>query len=223
MVRVSDGVVDTDVTITITVTEVNDAPVLAGVPSSATINEGEAYTFTAAATDADDPAQTLTFSLVDAPAGASIDASTGVFTWTPSEAQGGSDYRFMVRVSDGVVDPDLYTTIFRSEVNDAPVLAGVPSSVSINEGEAYTFTAAATDADDPAQTLTFSLVGAPEGASIDANGVFTWTPSEAQGGSDYSFMVRVSDGVVDTDVTITITVTEVNDTAGPSGRPVSGI
>ena len=40
-----------------------------------------------------------------------------------------------------------------------------------------TFTATATDADLPANTLTFSLSGEPVGASIDPNtGVFTWTP-----------------------------------------------
>jgi hypothetical protein len=57
-----------------------------------------------------------------------------------------------------------------------------------------TFTATATDADDPANTLTFSLEGTvPSGAGITAGGVFTWTPTEAQGPSDYSITVRVTD------------------------------
>ncbi|MCC7018063.1 MAG: putative Ig domain-containing protein, partial [Rhodospirillales bacterium] len=34
------------------------------------------------------PANDLTFSLIGAPLGASIDPDTGVFTWTPTEAQG---------------------------------------------------------------------------------------------------------------------------------------
>jgi hypothetical protein len=34
------------------------------------------------------PAQTLTFSLVGAPTGATIDGTTGAFSWTPTEAQG---------------------------------------------------------------------------------------------------------------------------------------
>ena len=38
-----------------------------------------------------------------------------------------------------------------------------------------------TDPDDPANLLTFSLLGAPVGASITAGGVFSWTPTEAQG------------------------------------------
>ena len=63
----------------------------------------------------------------------------------------------------------------------------------MNEGTLLTFTATATDADLPAQTLAFSLVGAPAGASITSGGVFTWTPTEAQGGSDYTFTVQVCD------------------------------
>jgi putative Ig domain-containing protein/flagellar hook capping protein FlgD len=109
-VRVSDGTANTDAAITIDVTEVNAAPVLSGVPATATIPELAAYTFTASATDADVPPQTLTFSLVGAPAGATINASTGVFTWTPAAGQAGV-YPFSVRVSDGVTNTDAAITI----------------------------------------------------------------------------------------------------------------
>jgi len=75
---------------------------------------------------------------------------------------------------------------------------------------AYSFTASATDGDVPTQTLTFSLVGGPAGASIDGStGVFSWTPSEAQGPGTFPFSVRVSDGVANTDAAITITVQDV--------------
>jgi hypothetical protein len=44
-------------------------------------------TLTASATDTDQPPQTLTFSLgAGAPAGAAVNPSTGLFTWTPSSA-----------------------------------------------------------------------------------------------------------------------------------------
>ena len=54
------------------------------------MTKADPLTFTATATDADLPANTLTFSLdAGAPAGGmTIDASTGVFTWTPTEAPG---------------------------------------------------------------------------------------------------------------------------------------
>ena len=45
---------------------------------------------------------------------------------------------------------------------------------TVGEGSLLTFTATATDADLPPQTLTFSLeAGEPSGASITTNGVFT--------------------------------------------------
>jgi hypothetical protein len=221
-VQVSDGVATTAAAITLTVTEVNAAPVLAGVPASATIPELAAYTFTATATDSDVPAQTLTFSLVNAPDGASINATTGAFTWTPTEAQGPGSFAFSVRVNDGTANTDAAITIAVSEGNSAPVLAGVPASATIPELVAYTFTATATDADLPAQTLTFSLVGAPTGAGIDATtGAFSWTPTEAQGPGSYSFTVQVSDGSLTSSSPIALTVSEVNATPVVSGVPAS--
>ena len=110
--------------------EANVAPVLSGVPATATIPELAAYTFTATATDSDLPAQTLTFSLVGAPDGATIDGTTGAFSWTPAEAEGPGSYPFTVRVTDGVVNADAAITLTVTEVNAAPVLSGVPASAS---------------------------------------------------------------------------------------------
>ena len=88
--------------------------------------------------------------------------------------------------------------------NVAPVLSNVPVDVTIPEEAAYSFTAMATDHDLPANTLTFSLVGAPAGASINgSSGLFTWTPTEAQGPGDYTFNVVVSDGSLTDTNTIT--------------------
>ena len=83
-------------TFSITVNEINQAPLLTGVPSSATFDELTAYTFDANGTDADQPAQALTFSLVGAAAGASINPGTGVFSWTPAEGQGPGSYPFQI-------------------------------------------------------------------------------------------------------------------------------
>ena len=221
-VRVGDGVTNTDQLVTLHVTEVNVSPVLTGVPLSATISELSAYTFDADATDGDVPVQTLTFSLADGPSGAAINASTGVFGWTPTEAQGPGDYTFTVRVTDGVANSDQAVTLHVSEVNVSPSLTGVPTAATIAEAQACSFTAAATDADVPVQTLTFSLVGGPSGAAINVStGVFGWTPTEAQGPGDYTFTVRVSDGVANTDQLMTLHVGEVNVSPVLTGVPLS--
>ncbi len=60
-----------------------------------------------------------------------------------------------------------------------------------------TFPVSATDTDQPPQTLTFSLgSGAPSGASITTNGVFSWTPTPAQAPSTNTISVIVRDSGV---------------------------
>ena len=184
-------------TITITVNEVNVAPVLAAI-GNRTVNEGSLLTFTASATDADSPAQTRTYSLdAGAPAGATINATTGVFSWTPTEAQGPGSFSVTVRVTDNgspALSDSETITITVNEVNVAPVLAAIGNR-SVVQGSLLTFTASATDADSPAQTRTYSLdAGAPAGATINATtGVFSWTPSVSQALGNYSVTVRVTD------------------------------
>jgi len=183
-------------TVNVTVDAVNDAPTLADVPSSATINELSAYSFTASASDVDVPSQTLTFSLIGAPAGAAINPSTGEFSWTPSEAQGGtgSPYSFKVRVSDSVANTDAVVSLTVSEVNQAPTLDAIGGK-TVLLGNTLTFNATGHDADLPSQNLTYSLTGTvPAGATIGSTpGSFSWTPSAAQVGQVYTFGVRVTD------------------------------
>jgi hypothetical protein len=51
----------------------------------------------------------------------------------------------------------------------------------------------ATDSDIPANRLTYVLVAAPTNALIDPNGVITWMPVSAQGGTTNLFTTRVTD------------------------------
>jgi uncharacterized protein (UPF0179 family) len=198
--------------IQVTVTEVNVAPILAAIGNK-TVAEGSLLSFTATATDADLPANTLTFSLgAGAPAGAAITAG-GAFTWTPTEAQGPGSYPITVIVTDNgtpALNDTEAITVTVTEVNAPPVLAAIGNK-TVAEGSLLSFTATATDSDVPANTLTFSLgAGAPAGAAITAGGAFTWTPTEAQGPGTYPITVNVSDGTATVSELIQVTVTEVN-------------
>src|SRR5204863_433558 len=174
---------------------VNTEPVLT-VPLDQTIAELGTLTVTNTASDADLPANTLTFSLVSAPAGVTLDPSSGVLTWTPTEAQGPSTNLITVRVSDNGAPQSSDTrsfTVVVTEANSAPVLT-VPSDQTISELGTLTVTNTASDADLPANTLTFSLVSAPAGVNLNpSSGVLTWTPTEAQGPSTNLITVRVTD------------------------------
>ena len=215
----SDGELSDCETITVTVSEVNVAPVL-GEIGDKTGNELVELTFTAKATDINLPAQTLTFSLVGAPTGASIDPGTGEFSWTPSEEQGPGDYTFTVKVCDDGT-PSLCDeeeiTVTVNEVNEAPVAVNdtyatvknqvitiLPPGVMTND----------TDADLPPNTLTTELVTdipAGEGTLVFAtSGAFSYTPPTDFLGTT-SFTYKVFDGSVYSNIaTVSITVTEGN-------------
>jgi hypothetical protein len=95
-------------------------------------------------------------------------------------------------------------TIDNAAVNQAPVLAPIGNKTVV-QGFQLAFKANATDPNG--DTLTFSLVSPPAGASITASGNFTWTPNVAPG--NYPVTVRVRDNRIPalTDQeTITVTV-----------------
>jgi FG-GAP-like repeat/Putative Ig domain len=169
------------------------SPVLAPIGNK-TVDELTTLTFTATATDPD-AGQTLTFSLASgAPAGATINASTGVFSWTPTEAQGPVAYPITVRVTDSGSPPlsdSEPITVHVREVNVAPILMPIGDK-SATIGSPITFTAIATDSDVPPNFFTFSLdAGAPSGATINAStGAFSWTPSTS---GSFPVTVRVTD------------------------------
>ncbi|HXT41180.1 MAG TPA: lamin tail domain-containing protein [Candidatus Angelobacter sp.] len=194
----------------------NQPPALSSIGAKS-INEGSQLVFTAVAADPD-AGQTLMYSLdPGAPQGASINPSSGVFIWTPSEAQGPGSYPITVRVTDNGSPAlsDFETiAITVNEVNTSPSLAFV-NNQSVNEGSLLTFVASASDPDVPANALTFSLdPGAPAGASINpTNGTFSWTPTEAQGPGTNSITVRVTDNgspALSDAQTFAVVVNEVN-------------
>jgi hypothetical protein len=138
------------------------------------INEGSLLTFTVTASDPDIPIQTLTFSLGDeAPLGASIDPTAGVFTWTPSEPQGPSTNQITIRVSDGLISTSETMKIVVDELNTAPVLSAIGNH-TVSEGSLLSFIIKASDPDLPTQLLGYDLMSAPVGAAIEkTSGLFT--------------------------------------------------
>src|SRR5205085_484060 len=75
-------------TFNVLVTEVNIAPTLP-VQTNRTVSELILLVITNKASDSDIPANALSYSLVNPPAGATIDTN-GAISWTPTEAQGPS-------------------------------------------------------------------------------------------------------------------------------------
>ena len=117
--------------------QVNFNRLLLNTIPNMSVNEGSTLTFTATANDSD-PNATLAFSLDSAPTGATIDAHTGVFSWTPTD--GPQSAQVTVRVSDNsspvLSDTQTFTITVNNVpptatfVNSGPVVFGSPASVS---------------------------------------------------------------------------------------------
>src|SRR5437773_1845712 len=152
------------------------------------------------ASDADLSANAMTFGLVSAPNGVNLDPSTGVLTWTPTEAQGPSTNLITVKVTDNGVPESSDTnsfTVVVTEANSAPVLSALRDRTAAARSP-LTVTNSTTDGDVPGNILTYSLEpGAPAGAFIDPeNGLFTWTPAANQVAGTNAVTVRVTDNGV---------------------------
>ncbi|MFN7140438.1 MAG: putative Ig domain-containing protein, partial [Limisphaerales bacterium] len=192
---VSDGVLSATNQFLLTVTPVNDPPILAPI-SNRTIDELSLLLITNLATDVDTPAHLLTFSLsTNAPAGAKISTS-GVFSWVPAEEQGPGTYHITVVVSDNE-NPSLSDArefqVVVNEVNAAPSLAPIANR-TVHAGTTVIVMNKASDPDFPANLLNFSLLTQLPGATVDPlTGLFAWTPTEGDVGSSNTIGIQVQD------------------------------
>lgn len=192
-----------------TVTLTNKKPAFATSTDTKTVNENAALAFTVVATDGDGDA--LTYSATGLPTGATFNAATGAFAWTPSYTQAGV-YTVVFKANDGTVDSDpLTVTITVNDVNRTPTISLNPAGpFTVAEGQLLTFDVVASDPDTD-NTLTLSASGVPSGATFVAStGKFSWTPLFNQAGS-YTVLFTVKDNknAVAT-VPATITVTNTN-------------
>jgi YD repeat-containing protein len=185
----SDGNLTASTTISITVTPVNQPPIMVPLaPQSA--REGTALQFTLAANDLN--GEMLTYAAVSGmPSGAQFNPATGKFLWIPTFDQAG-DYTVGFGVTDlaGLGD-SIVVQIYVDNVDRAPTLA-VSNHATIL-GQTLAFALVASDPDQ-GTTLSYSAAGMPEGAALNSStGQFMWTPGPTQAG-DYAVSFAVSDG-----------------------------
>ena len=203
--RVSDGTAESGaVTVTLTVTPVNDAPVANS--QSVTTNEDADGPIILTGSDLDGDA--LTFSVVDGPAHGTLTGTPPNLTYTPALNYNGSD-SFTFRASDAGANSNLATvSITVTVVNDAPVAAN--QSVTTNEDVALAITLGGSDVEGGA--LTFTITSGPSHGTLSGTAPnVTYTPAANYNGPD-SFTFTANDGTADSaPATVSITVTAVND------------
>ena len=109
-----------------------NTPPRLGAVAPQTINAGMTLVITNVVTDTNLPAPALTFSLLNAPTNALLNASNGIFAWRPAVSQANSTNAVSVAVTANGQYPLSATNLFSVTVN--PITAPVLGSVQLAPG-----------------------------------------------------------------------------------------
>jgi FtsP/CotA-like multicopper oxidase with cupredoxin domain len=190
------------------VTGGGNAPAITSIPVT-TATQAVSYSYDVNATDPD-AGDVLTYSLDIKPIGMTINATTGLISWTPGGAQIGPQ-SVKARVTDptGLFATQPFT-ITVANVNDPPVAQN--DAYSMIQGGSLTVAAPgvlANDSDpDPGDTLTAVNFSALTGLVSNANGGFGFT-SATTGVKTFTYQARDSSGAANNTgnvATVSITV-----------------
>ncbi|MFN8446138.1 MAG: Ig-like domain-containing protein, partial [Caldilineaceae bacterium] len=184
----------------------NHAPVL-GPLADQTIRENHPLSFTVTASDSDsDP---LTLSLSDLPFGAAFDVNTGLFTWTPTVAQGPGSYTMTITITDNGTPALRDRSVLTITVLDVPL--AFDQSIATQQNQPVDLVLVGSAVNEP---ISYGLATSPTHGTL--SGILpdlTYTPETDFVGND-AFTFLVSDGLVESAAaTVSITVNPADDTS----------
>ena len=194
-VRVKDpSGLSTEQNISVTVNHVNRPPQFEALASQ-NGEENALLQFTVAAVDPDQEDNgLLTYSSDNLPEGATLDATSGLISWTPTYEQSG-EHTINIRVTDGAGETDeMALTLVIAHVNRPPTL---PETVDVTFQENTAGSVELPEGSDPdeedAGQLVYDITNLPEGAEFNAaSRTLNWTATFEQSG-DYQVTALVKD------------------------------
>ena len=221
-VEATDGTNDDTQTVTVTVTgtDMNEAPEFASAMTTRSVEEntaaGENIGHPVKAMD--DDGDTLTYRL----GGDDLDSfdiatSTGqLMTKAELDFETDDSYTVTVTASDGTAGATIMVTIMVTDVNEAPEFASAMTTISVVEntaaGENIGEPIEATDVDG--DTLTYTL-GGDDAASFDiamsTGQLMTKAELDFETDDSYTVTVTASDGTAEATITVTIMVTNMDE------------
>jgi len=234
VIRASDGTLASTQALAITITNLNEAPVITsnggGASAALTVAENGLAVTTVTSIDPENAARTYSiFGGADA-AKFAIDPATGALSFlaapnfeAPADVGANNVYDVIVRVSDGSLAATQAIAVTVANVNEAPVITsnggGDTASLSLAENAASVATFAATDPENDQRT--WSIVGGADAGrfAIDpATGALSFVaapdyeaPSDADHDNVYLVTVQASDGSLIDSQALSIAVTDVDE------------
>ena len=228
--NVFDGSHTTTESVSVTVTNVDEAPSFASANESLSVSEntGDAV-YQAQATDPEQA--TLSYSASGTDAGLfDLDSASGVLSFkatpdfeAPIDSGADNVYELSITASDGTNQVSQSLAITVTNVNEAPAFASASVNLNTDENAAdFAHTVEAATDPDQGETLTYQL-GGDDAAAFDFDAAtrvlsFKATPdyeSPADQGTNnvYQVTITAADAEYSTTQAITITVADLNDEA----------
>jgi len=197
-------------TVNITVTPVNDLPIITSA-GSVTVSENQTAVLAISVTEIDGDELTYSISGTDA-SSFSVDTN-GVITFnTAPDYETKNAYSITYNVNDGTetVSQDLSIAI-KDENDVPPTISNLAATIDIAENTTDVLTVSASD--DEGGDLIYTIAGADaDSLSISESGVITFnTAPNFEVKATYAITVNVSDGVNSSSQDLTINITDVND------------
>ncbi|WNM57809.1 DUF4347 domain-containing protein [Candidatus Nitrospira allomarina] len=224
-IRDLSGLTSNTVTVDLTVTPVNDAPI--AVADAFTVNEGSTTILNLSNndTDPDDGLDLTSITIVSGPANGTITSINpdGTVTYTHNGSETLADsFTYTIRDLSGLTSNTIRVDLIVSPINDAPVITsnggGTTANVSVVTGTTAVTNVNATDAES--NPWTYSIIGGADAAlfTIDpVTGVLTFitapdfqAPGDVGADNIYDVIVQVSDGLAVDTQALAVTVTQVN-------------
>lgn len=221
IVAASDGALVATQTVSVTVSNVNEAPMIRS-QSAFSVSENQTQVGTVSASDPDSNT-TLRYSIVGGADAAlfRIDPATGQIEFlatpdfeSPRDASRTNEYRITVEVTDGALRSRKDLTVRVRNVNEAPSLTS-GTNFRVAENETGVANAQASDPDQ-ADTARFAIVGGADASlfRIDpVTGELSFvnppdfeSPADADGDNRYEITLSASDGKLTATQDVTVTV-----------------
>jgi hypothetical protein len=171
-------------------TATNIAPIVTPIPNQ-TVNAGVTVQVTNKASDVFTPPQTLTHGLLNAPATATLDPSTGIFSWRPPVSSANTTNIVSIAVSNNGLPVLSATNTFKIVVNPLAPTTITPSAVS---GQSINLLVNGTQGPDYTLQATTNLLGTWQSVLTTNSPAIPWSFTYTNSGNSPDMFFRIELG-----------------------------